>query len=279
MNTKDYISSGILEAYLLGALTPAEEAQVEANIALYPELALELQALEAAMLRLAEAQAIAPPPAMQDKIWDAIQSSTAHNAGNGQERPVSTHKTIPFQPEYRKPMPWKYAALWIALVGSAVANLLFMVHTRQEKEDKVALQSKMDTLQNQQNILAAQLVDYTKARDMMADTAMQTIVMHTVVQGHPMAATLYWSKNKGEAYVAMEALPHPPQGMQYQLWAIQGGKPVSMGVLPNSMANTPEIQKVAQAVTSGEAFAISLEKEGGSPTPTMQNIYVMGKSS
>ncbi len=65
--------------------------------------------------------------------------------------------------------------------------------------------------------------------------------------------------------------------MQYQLWAIQGGKPVDMGVLPNGIANTPEMQKVTMVITNSEAFAISLEKEGGSPTPTMENIYVMGK--
>jgi anti-sigma-K factor RskA len=44
------------------------------------------------------------------------------------------------------------------------------------------------------------------------------------------------------------------------------------------MANTPSIRKINVKVTSGEAFAISLEKEGGSPVPTMQNIYVMGKA-
>jgi anti-sigma-K factor RskA len=66
--------------------------------------------------------------------------------------------------------------------------------------------------------------------------------------------------------------------MQYQLWVIQGGKPVSMGVLPNSMANTPSIQKIGMRIESGEAFAISLEKAGGSPTPTMEQIYVLGKA-
>ena len=126
--------------------------------------------------------------------------------------------------------------------------------------------------------LALMVDRYTRGRDMMADTSMQTIVMHTVLKGHPMAATLYWSKDKAEAYVMMDALPEPPKGMQYQLWAIQGGKPVNMGVLSNEMANTPAIQKVGKPVASSEAFAISLEKQGGSPSPTTQNIYVMGRS-
>jgi anti-sigma-K factor RskA len=91
-----------------------------------------------------------------------------------------------------------------------------------------------------------------------------------------MAATVYWSKGDGAAYVAMNALPKPPQGKQYQLWVIQNGKPVSMGVLPDDMANTPGMQKVNMAVMSADAFAISLEIAGGSPSPT--EVYVVGKA-
>jgi anti-sigma-K factor RskA len=93
-----------------------------------------------------------------------------------------------------------------------------------------------------------------------------------------MAATLHWSKEKGVAYVSVDGLPAPPPDMQYQLWAIQNGKPVDMGILPNAMANTPAIQKVGRPVTGGEAFAVSLEKEGGSHLPTMEKIYVLGKA-
>ena len=134
----------------------------------------------------------------------------------------------------------------------------------------------MTKLQTQQQQLASELNDYKSSKAMMADTAIQTVVMHTVVTGHPMAATLYWSKGNGDAYVAMDALPRPPEGMQYQLWVIQNGKPVSMGTLPNNMANTPVMQKVNMQVTSADAFAISLEKRGGNASPT--TVYVMGKA-
>jgi anti-sigma-K factor RskA len=276
VNTKEYIESGILEAYMLGALTPQEKAQVEADIARYPELKTELNAIEGTMQQYWIDRAIQPPVEMQEKIWKAIQSNSA---GEGEIRPAGAAKVIPFQPEYRKTARWKYAALWAGLAGSLLANVLFWGQAKEQKDQSTALEYKIDTLQNQQKQLSGLVSNYTKATAMMADTAMQTIVMHTMQKGHPMAATLYWSKDKGLAYVAMDALPQPPKGMQYQLWVMQEGKPVDMGVLPNSMANTPEMQKVPKLVSSGEAFAISLEKEGGSPTPTMQNIYVMGKPS
>lgn len=272
MDIKAYIESGILEAYVLGSLTPAEEKEVQANMAQYAGVAAEVKEIEDAMLNLARSHAADPPPALQDKIWAAVSAS---NPNAGTAEPIAP-KTIPFQPEYRKPAQWKYAAMVAVLIGSVALNFILWQQGRDARNASSSLSYKMDKLQTEQKKLAAQLDNYQKARTMMADTGMQTIVMHTMVQGHPMAATLYWNKGKGDAYVAMNALPEPPKGMQYQLWVIQSGKPVSMGTLPNNMANSPEVQKVPMQVMAGEAFAISLEKEGGNLTPT--TVYVLGKA-
>jgi anti-sigma-K factor RskA len=275
VKTKEYIESGILEAYVLGALTPEEHDLVAANIAMYPDLQTELDVIETTMQQFATSLAMDPPAAVQEKIWNALQA-TSSNAGNIEEEKPRTSRTIPFEPERKKSLDWKYAAMLAILAGSVTVNFLMFNQSKQAQEDKVALNAKVQQLQAKENELAVVVNDYSKAKTMMADTGMQTIVMHTMVPGHAMAATLYWSKTKGEAYLAMNALPEPPKGMQYQMWVIQGGKPVSMGVLPSEMANTAAMQKLAMNVTSGDAFAISLEKEGGNPTPTA--VYVLGKA-
>ena len=140
-----------------------------------------------------------------------------------------------------------------------------------------ASNKKVNTLSADQAKNKGTLERYQHEADMMADPDMKPIVMQTTQKDHPMAATIYWSKNKAEAYVSVQKLPMPPAGKQYQLWAIAGGKPVSLGVLRNEMIGTNGMEKVNQAVADGQAFAISLEKEGGSPTPTMDQIFVMGK--
>ena len=275
MDIKAYIESGVLEAFVLGSLSGQEEAEVEAEIARYPELVSELNAIELAMFEFAQAHAVPPPAAMQEKVWGLLHDSGG-NVGEHNTTAVREARIIPLQPEYRKPAQWRVAAIWLALIGSITANVVMWNDGRVQREDRLAMNVKLEQMQADQKQLAELLNGYEQAKNMMADTAMQTIVMHTMQKGHPMAATLFWHKEKGEAYVAMEALPAPPKGMQYQLWVIQNGKPVDMGVLPNSMANTPAMQKVGKSVSDGEAFAISLEKEGGSPTPT--TVYVLGKA-
>ncbi len=274
MDIKAYIESGILEAYVLGSLTEQEAKEVHVNMSRYPEVAAEVHAIEDAMLKVAQAQAVTPPAMLQDSVWNAINATT-RNAGNGTAEMPPMPRIIPLHADRRSQHVWKYAAMIAMLVSSVVLNFILWQQASEEREERIVLAGKMDKLQGEQRQLANQLGNFEKAKTMMADTGMQTIVMHTMLQGHPMAATLYWSKAKGEAYVAMNALPEPPKGMQYQLWVIQGGKPVSMGTLPNDMANSPEIQKINMQVMAGEAFAISLEKEGGNPTPTA--VYVLGK--
>ncbi len=281
MDIAAYIESGNLEAFVLGILPEAEMVQVQADIAKYPELAREAAAIEEAMLNLAMADAVAPPPGLKDKIWDAVQATATK-----QQVPLVAEKeagerqptlVLPLSPNMRHTR-FSQAAVWAALIGSLALNTIFWYQNSQQKKESLAMNSRIDAMQTNQQKLLAVVDNYTKGKNMMADNDMQTIVMHTVLKGHPMAATLYWSKDKGEAYVMMDGLPEPPKGMQYQLWVMQDGKPVDMGVLPNTMANTPLIQKVVKGVARGEAFAISLEKEGGVPSPTMQNIYVMGKA-
>jgi anti-sigma-K factor RskA len=268
VNVKEYIESGILEAYVLGALSATERAEVEANIALYPELADEVSAIEESMQSYAEEHAVEPPAFMQDKIWNAIQGQ--------QEAPIAP-KVIPLTAPVQRSIGWARAAVWLLLAGSILVNVMLWSQRNNNQQQQLALQQRMDSLQSQQQQLAQTINHYNKLNDMTADPGMQTIVMHTLKEGHPMAATVYWSKAKGDAYVAVEKLPMPPQGMQYQMWVIQNGKPVSMGMLPNDMMQNAKMQKLPMQVSDGQAFAISLEKEGGSPVPTAENIYVMGK--
>ena len=72
MDVKAYIESGILEAYVLDALTPEEKAGVAADIAAYPELAAEVKDIEEGLFAFAQAGAVVPPPEMKEQIWDAI---------------------------------------------------------------------------------------------------------------------------------------------------------------------------------------------------------------
>ena len=69
-------------------------------------------------------------------------------------------------------------------------------------------------------------------------------------------------------------MPQPQAGQQYQLWAIVDGKPVDAGMVEIDPGKALHRMK---NIPKAEAFAITLEKAGGSPTPTLTAMFVMGK--
>jgi anti-sigma-K factor RskA len=268
-----YIESGILEAYVLDALDVFERAEVEANMAKYPEVAAEVAAIEDAMRQFAEAHAEVPPANMQEKIWAAISAET-DVTGNGVPKGSSFTQTIPLvPPARRRQYRWANAAVLAVLIGSLAMNVMLWMQGDKAGREVASIKQEMQTMQKQQMEMVAAMDAYKKEKDMMADADMQSVQMKSMVPGHPMVATVYWNKNKGEAYLSMQKLPAPGKGKQYQMWVIQDGKPVSMGVIPMDM-NEGDLAKLPMEVKDGQAFAISLENEGGNATPTQ--VYVLG---
>lgn len=93
------------------------------------------------------------------------------------------------------------------------------------------------------------------------------------VEKHPnLIADVYWHTSK-KVFLEIKNLPAAPTGKQYQLWAIVDGKPIDMGMYSAKKDSTIQEMK---SVDNAQAFAVTLEKEGGNATPTMEEMYVMG---
>lgn len=285
MDIKAYIESGILEAYVLGGLSEAERASVEADIALYPELLREVEAIEAAMENYAASTPIEPPAHLQEQIWSAIQvqqradANSTHDGVPPVQQPVAepAPKVVAFEPpaEQAPKMSWQRAAVWAAVAVSVLTNFMLLSQRNKINDEKAAMTARLDSMQAQQSNMLAKVEAYEKGRSMLADTGMKTVVMRSAQPGKDMTGMVFWSKGTGETYLTIHHMPMPEKGKQYQLWVIQEGKPVSMGVISNDLvANAGMMLKVPMQVQNGQAFAISLEKEGGNPTPT--EVMIVG---
>ncbi|MCB0700056.1 MAG: anti-sigma factor [Chitinophagales bacterium] len=275
MNIKEYIESGILEAYALGALSEEERIKVEADLAMYPELVDELSSIEQAMQAFAESHSEEPPSHLQDKIWDAISEQQEPEVEYEAVEEPST-KEIQLPTTTAKQPSMLRAAIWAAVLVSVATNFILLSQRNQSREDTKVLTAKVDSLSAEQSEYAAVLKAYNEERAFLANPATVAVKMNSMKDGMAMNGMIFWNKEKKEAYLALNDLPMPPDGKQYQLWVIQDGKPVDMGMIPNTMVAEKGMMKVGRAIASGQAFAISLENEGGSPSPTMEEIHVLG---
>ncbi|WP_326983635.1 anti-sigma factor [Chryseobacterium sp. MYb264] len=109
--------------------------------------------------------------------------------------------------------------------------------------------------------------------DMTTDPNMEVVMLKGVEKHTDSKAMVFWNKNTKDVYLTAESLPKAPDGIHYQLWAIEDGKPVNAG-----MYTLEKDSEIALAnISNAQAFAITLEKQGGSTIPTMKNMYVMGE--
>ena len=266
MNKEDIISSGLLELYALGLASPGEALQVEEWINQYPDLKLELDAIEGSLETYAQANAIEPSSSVKDKIFSQIAKEELKDL----DHIPSTNFSAVQQKVYRIPTFFKLAAaaIIILLIGSVALNYSYYNKYQSANNKLQVAQEKIK--QNEQANLAMK-----DDIDVMSDKNSLPVVLKGTAHAPDALAKIYWMKNTGEVYVDPTNLPAVPAGKQYQLWAIVDGKPVDAGMI-STEKGIYRIQKM-KSFGSAQAFAITLEKAGGSPAPTMDQMYVIAK--
>lgn len=268
MNKEDIISSGLLEQYALGLTSPEETMQVQEALDQYPELKQELDSIEKSLELFAQTYAIEPSSTLKDKIFSQLSKEedgiTSHIINKNSE-PLQT-----VEPKtYRIPFFFKLAAaaMFVLLIGSIILN--YSYYTKYQNSDNELQIAQQKIKENQQANLAMKT-----ELNVMSDKNALPIVLNGTPQAPEALAKIYWMKNTGDVYVDPSNLPAAPEGKQYQLWAIIDGKPVDGGMITTEKG-IYHIQKM-KSFGRADAFAITLEKSGGSPTPKGE-MYVMSK--
>jgi anti-sigma-K factor RskA len=253
VNTQEYISSGIIESYVLGLATEQERAEFEQKCVQYPEVLEARIAFENSLEQAAMSNAIAPAQGLKDKIWNAIQENEAKVISMTESKtPV---KNIGW-------MKYAVAACFILLAGSVYWNY--------------SLYIKNQKLTNDNNSNVAKLSDYEKEMDRLKPNDATKLVFLKGTPDFPKAmTTVYWDSTNHDVYLLVNNLPKPASDKQYQIWALMNGQPIDLGLIENEyFVKQNTLMVKAKNVNKAQAFAITLEKKGGNPTPQGQMVVL-----
>ncbi|KPE52514.1 anti-sigma factor domain-containing protein [Chryseobacterium indologenes] len=269
MNTKEYISSGIIESYILGHASPEEAGILECVMKNNAEVKAAFEEAQKTLENLATAQAVLPPGDLKSKIWNKIQQEQILQEESEISTPLHSPVIQPWEEEQNSKRNNNWKAIGIAasvLFLASTAGNLFWVSKQSEVQKEIA---KMKT---EKQSLDFSMQKMNQKIAMFSNPDMQTVMLKGVEKHQDAKAMVFWDKKTKQVYLNAESLPKAPEGMQYQLWAIEDGKPVSAGMY----SEEKDSKIVLATISKAQAFAITLEKEGGSPVPTMENMYVMG---
>jgi anti-sigma-K factor RskA len=129
-------------------------------------------------------------------------------------------------------------------------------------------------IQIQQDALLKKMTAMETTIALVKDPAMRQILLAPATVNNKAFATVYWNNASKDVYLMANSLEAPAAGKQYQLWAQVDGKMVDVGML---RWNDEGLILKMHNVPKAEAFAISLEKEGGSTNPTLNAVVALGK--
>ncbi|MES1214518.1 MAG: anti-sigma factor [Bacteroidota bacterium] len=251
MNVQEYISSGIIESYVLGLASSEERKEFEMMCAQYPEVLQARIAFELALENEAMQNAIEPTAGLKEKTWNQIQSARVVTMSSKPIRTINWFK-------------YAVAACLILLAGSLYWNVSLYTKNKKLQNDFDGTVAKLNTMEND-----ARILQQNPNIKMAAMTGMEISPQSF--------ATVYWDTTSKDVYLLVNNLPKPASNKQYQLWALLDGKPIDGGVIDNGLFdNQSKLLIRMKEMKHAQAFAITLEKVGGNPTPEGA-MYVMGK--
>ncbi|MEP0986052.1 anti-sigma factor [Ekhidna sp.] len=267
MNIEEYISTGILEAYVMDQLSPAERTEVENTAAKHPEIMEELNKIELSMEALAFASAVAPPKGAKEKLLAQIKTQKSETEKETPVIAMQTKESFGF-------LKYAAAASVIMALGSAVMAFTYWKKWQGAEDrlsDMIAQNQQFAENYNQVN---QQLDNIQNAVTIMNNTSYKRVVMNGTDNSPNSLATVYWNEATADVYLSIQNLKELSQDQQYQLWAIIDGKPVDAGVFdPNNSTYLVQMKNIGP---NAAAFAVTIEPRGGSVNPSLETMQVVG---
>jgi anti-sigma-K factor RskA len=249
---------------VLGLAGQREREEFEELCTRYPELVAARDAFEAKLedIYLQHSSTIVLPVGLRQSLMEATQTSS-HN----QTKPTNV---ITMENSNRPVRRTNWLAVASVVLLIAVAYFAWQSHSQNESLKKANAELKQradstDAILNQ--ILAEQKV--------FKDSNVTVVSMEGTRIAPRSSANVYWDSASSSVYLVVKNMPKLPNDQQYQLWALIDGKPKDLGVFD---AEQEKLILKMNNTQKAEAFAITIEKRGGNPSPTLEKMQSMGKT-
>lgn len=249
-----------LPLYAVGALTSEESELLQRHLAECSACTQELRNLNEAAAQIAIAvEPAAPPPRLREQLLARLEDQrSAQVAGTGGKD---------LSRGFRLQGAWVWAPAFATAVLALVSVALWR-HDRELVRENQELAAKLET--NDSALRQARaLVDTLTAAD-----AQHFTLVAAGAKPLPEAKAVYSSRQRSLVLLAGNLNPLPVHKI-YELWLLpaNGAQPIPAGTFhPDARGSaTLVLSQLADSVTA-KGFAVTIEDEPGSATPTMPII-------
>lgn len=260
MKNKELIESGNLELYVFGLLSESENAEIAKITSEDEEVNKEVLSIEKSVVALSSSFA----PTLSPEVYSLIK----------QKLDIDT-KVVQLKPKTNSSqyIGWAAAAVFLLSCG-----YLFNLQ-KNTASDLDVLQDQKNNLQ--QTVSAKEKLNAKISTSYAVLKDQNNVVVELAGQAisPTSSAKVYWNTKTNKVFIDASSLPTPPDGMVYQVWSLKLAPtltPTSIGLIDNAEDKMKYLIEVDGTV-GAEGFGITLEPAGGSKSPTMEQLYTLGK--
>jgi hypothetical protein len=179
----------------------------------------------------------------------------------------------------RRQPNWAMAALVAGLVLTSGLTVWFGARYARLAPEAAALRTQYRDLANAQNQYQDQMTHLQSQVNLMRNILTKRVELSTVAGNKITSADnymlVYWNPSTKKLLLVDAHLPELSSQQQYQLWALYDGKPIDAGVFDTKDINVAS--SFQKDIPNAQAFAVTVEPRGGSASPTLSNLCMMGK--
>lgn len=173
---------------------------------------------------------------------------------------------------------YRYAAV-VSVIGISgiVFGLVSYTNKRNAEEQLITVRNELRIAEQSKGILASNMEQLRNRSLILTDAVTKQIQLVSAKPNDTSLASaktiVYWNPQTKSVYVDVLSLPSNTDTTDYQLWALKDNKPIDVGVF-----NTRDVSifRKMKNVDSADAFAITLEPKGGSASPSLAYLTVVG---
>ena len=248
---KDILESGLLEQYLLGDTTPAQDAQVQGLLKKYTIVREHFQQMEADFERMGLEQAVAPPISVRKQLMQTINEK----------------ETDPVSAPTSKSQKWylPIAATLVILMG--VTSFLVFQKLQGVQKDLKLVEEKNEQLQSSLDQMTKTLLALETQNKLMGDPNTQKYLLKGNDLSPDALAVGYVNHKDRKVVLDARQLPDLPTDQDYQLWADVEGVMINMGLVKKEDGFL-----AMNYITGAESMNLTIEPAGGSEHPTVSNL-------
>jgi hypothetical protein len=245
---------------------------VEAMAAKHPVIKAELDEIERSMQLFAEDMAVEPPEHLRNRVLNSVLTNFGDDRTFPSKAEVVKDNVIALPaPKATSFYKYAFAACLALLVASAIALVAMYNRLQDSNNQLAAMQLDKQHFANQVNLMDGEL-------QVFQDASFKFLKLQGTPHSPASQLTVAWSPVKKKVWIDLHSIKmaENDNSHQYQLWALVAGKPVDLGVFDKNADTTADMKEM-KSIASADAFAVTLEPRGGSASPTMDQMVVIGK--